>query len=327
MKKKLAILLTLFLLSACAAPTPTNAPKAADTQLVIPTRLPFPTRISTSIAAVTPTAQPGLLDGTKFLATFSSAKADWQIVPGNVTAAQLNEAVALLEGDQMHRTNQKVLNGFLRTTVKKADGQVYEVLVPAESVNGKLKELKVKSVGQTPVLASHAVLLEDYFAINFPDVVAKWEAQGARYEDFKYAAVVTVTWATKYGPLRVSYKLSGKYISEEGKYPGRLDFLKLCMYEQTKAHFLPTGKITLNWFPAPIVILFGTTRGVSGEMQSDAFGWTPMADFAKAEKDTLYDIGRTATGVAIESQEILDNLQAIFDKAFMPVHCAEVTVE
>lgn len=326
MKKHIIVLLLLFLLSSCASPIP-EAPKVMDTPFVMPTRMPFPTRISTSPAAVTPTPQPGLLDAVKFVTTFSSSKEDWQVIPGSVTAAQVNDAVALQEGDQMRRVNQKVLNGFLRVSVSQVGGQVFEVLVPAELIDGKLKELKVKSVEQTPVLASHAVLLEDYFAINFPDVVDKWGAQGALYEDFKYAAVITVTWATKYGPLRVSYKLSGKYISEEGSYPGRLDFLKLCMYEQTKEHFTPNNKLMPNWYPAPIVGLSGTTRDGSGEMQSDAFGWSPMSDFAKAESNTLSAIGQVVSGVAIESEETLAQLQAAFDRAFMPVHCTETVVE
>jgi hypothetical protein len=329
MKKPLAILLILFLLSACAAPTLTDAPKAADTQLVIPTRMPFPTRIPKSpvFPAVTPTVQPDLLDGIKFPNAFSSVKADWQVIPGNVTAAQMNDAVAQQEGDQVDRANQKVLNGFLLTTIAKADGQVFDVLTPAELVDGKLKELKVKKVEQVPVLSTHAALAEDYFAINFPDAVSKWEAQGAQYEDFKYAAVVTISWATKYGPLRVSYKLSGKYLSEAGKYPGRLEFLKLCAYEQTLEHFSPINTLMTNWYPAPIVGLSGTVKGVSGVMESDAFGWTPMTDFANAESVTLGEIGQAVNGVTIASRETLDKLQAVFDRAFMPMHCAETVLD
>lgn len=330
MKKKLIALLIFFLLSACAAPTPANVPKAADTQIVIPTRMPFPTRISKSPISpeVTPTLQSGLLEGVKFVAKFSSSKADWQILPGSITPAQINAEVARQEGDEMRRVNQKVLNGFVRVTVTQVGGQVFEALAPAEVVNGRLKELKVKNVGQTPVLATRAVLLEDYFAINFPDMVEKWQAQGAPYEDFKYAAIITVTWATKYGPLRISYKLSGKYINEEGKYPGRVDFLKLCAYESTEAHYLPTGKLTINWYPAPIIGLSGTTlQGVSGKMDSDAFGWTPITDFAQAESATLSQIGQAVSGVAIESKETLAELQALFDRVFFPVHCGEVAIE
>jgi hypothetical protein len=172
------------------------------------------------------------------------------------------------------------------------------------------------------------VLLEDYFAINFPDVVVKWKSQGATDADFKYAAVITITWATKYGPLNISYKLSGKYISEEGKHPGRLDFLRLCMYEQTKEHFTPTNKLTLNWFPVPIVGLSGTAfGGTAGSMESDAFGWTPMTDFAKAEIETLNEIAQAVSGVAIESKETLAGLQAAFDRAFMPIHCTDAVIE
>jgi hypothetical protein len=327
MKNFFIITLLLFLLCSCAPAPTAAAPKPTSTPLIIPTRMPFPTRISTLPADMTPTPVPNALDNVKFLDTFSSSKADWQVVPGYVTAEQINKAVADLEGDYMNRVNQKVLNGFLLTTVTQVGGQAYEVLVPAEVVNGKLKELAVKNVGQTPTLSSHAILLEDYYAINFPDVVDKWEAQGALYEDFKYAAVVTVTWATKFGPLRISYKLSGKYISEEGKYPGRLDFLKLCMYESTKTHYTPTGKLTLNWYPAPIVGLSGTAGGISGIMESDAFGWTPMADFAGAEKDTLTWISHAVNGVPIESKETLAEIQSAFDRAFMPVHCSETVIE
>lgn len=326
--KKITAIFVLLLLSACAAPQASVPPKPTATQLVIPTRMPFPTRISTLSPQVTPTNSPtDPLADARFLTEFSNAKADWDIVPGYVTAAQINAAVAQVEGEQMHRDQQKVLNGFLRVAMMKEDRQVLEVVVPAEIVDGKLKELKVKSVRQTPVLASRAILLEDYFAINFPDLVDKWEAQGAQYEDFKYAAVVTVTWATKYGPLRVSYLMSGKYISQEGKYPGRLDFMKLCLYEQTKEHYLPNGKLTTNWFPAPIVGLSGTYMGVSGAMKSDAFGWTPMTDFAHTQSGILTAIGQAVHGVAIESRETLARLQTAFDRAFMPVHCAEVVVE
>jgi hypothetical protein len=290
--------------------------------------MPFPTRISTLPADMTPTPVPNVLDGVKFLDAFSSSRTDWQVVPGYVTAEQINKAVADLEGDYMSRVNQKVLNGFLRAAVTQVGGQVYEVLVPAEIVDGKLKPLRVKSVRQTPALSSHAILLEDYFAINFPDVVSKWEAQGARYEDFKYAAIITVTWATKFGPLRISYKLSGKYITEEGKYPGRVDFLKLCMYEQTVEHYLPTNKLTANLYPAPIVGLSGTAEGgAAGVMESDAFGWTPMVDFAAAERDTLTWIAQAVDGIPIESKETLAKLQAAFNRTFMPIHCAETVIE
>jgi len=328
MKKRLAALLTFFLLSSCASPTPTNLPKAADTQLVLPTRMPFPTRISTLPPAVATTGKwIDPLEGVNLLADFSSFKADWQIIPGYVTAAQMNDAVARLEGDQVHREYQKVINGFLRTTVQKEDGQIFEVLMPAELVDGKLKELRVKKVEQVSILSIHSALLEDYFAINFPNIVDSWRAQGAQYEDFKYTAVITLTWATKFGPLRISYKLSGKYISEEGKYPGRVEFLKLCAYESTKSHYQPNGRLDVNWFPAPIVGLSGTARDASGEMQSDAFGWTPMVDFAKDESDTLSAIAQAVNGLAIESKETLSRLQAAFDRAFMPIHCAEVVVE
>lgn len=289
--------------------------------------MPFPTRISTLPADVTPTIQPGLLSDIKFLDTFSSRKADWQVIPGNVPAAQINEAVAELEGDHMNRVNQKVINGFLIVPVTQVGGQAFEALVPAELVDGKLKELTVKNVRQTPILSSHGVLLEDYFALNYPDVVDQWAAQGAQYEDFKYAAIVTITWATKYGPLRISYKLSGKYISEEGKYPGRVDFLKQCMYEQTIEHYLPNNRQAPNWYPVPIVGLSVEGGKNPGIMQSDAFGWTPMTDFAEDESDLLSWIGHAVNNIPIESKETLERLQAAFDRTYMPVHCAEVTIE
>lgn len=326
MKRLVPVL--LLILAACAPKETAPTPKPTSTPLIIPTRMPFPTRIPATLPGnATSAPESSAPDSVKFLEKFSSRMADWQVLPGSVTAEQINQAVAALKGETMHRVNQKVMNGFLRTTVTQIGGQVYEVLSPAEIADGKLKPLTLKNVRQTPILSSHAVLLEDYFAVNFPDVVAKWEAQGARYEDFKYAAVITVTWATKYGPLRVSYKLSGKYIAEEGKYPGRVDFLKLCMYEQAIEHYTANNKLAPNWYPEPIVGLSGTLRGVSGKLESDAFGWTPMADVAEAEKDILAWIGQAVSGVPIESKETLAQIQTAFNRAFLPVHCAETVIQ
>ncbi len=326
MKKFFLTLSLLTILAACAPRQSAPPPKPTATPLIIPTRLPFPTRIAALPGNITATPAPDPLNGVKFAQTFSSDMADWQILPGYVTAEQINQAVAALEGEKMNRMNQKVMNGFLRTTVTQIGGQAFEVLLPAEIVDGKLKPMTLKNVRQTPILASHGVLLEDYFAINFPDVVGKWEALGARYEDFKYAAVIAVTWATKYGPLRISYKLSGKYIAEAEQYPGRLDFLKLCMYEQTVEHYTANNKLAANLYPAPIVGLSDPTGKVPGAMKSDGFGWTPMADFAAAEKGVLAQIGRTVGGVPIESKETLAQLQAAFNRAFLPAYCAETTI-
>lgn len=324
------LFIVLSLLVSCASPTSEapvdNTPFDIPTDTIsTPQIYVAPTDTPTNI----PTELPVSLDGVKFVTTFSDKKEDWQIVSGRATAAQVNAAVAAQEGSNVSRVEQKVINGFLRTAAQQENGQVFEVLSPAELVNGKLAEIKIKNVRQIPVLSSHAVLLEDYFAINFPDVVRQWEAQGATDADLKYAAVITVSWATKYGPLHISYKLSGKYITEAGKYPGRVDFLRSCMYEQTQEHFVfKNNKLDLNLYPVPIVGLSGTARdGIMGEMKSDAFGWTPMLDFAKAESETLNAVGQAVNGVVIESPEVLAKLQAEFDKAFMPVHCAEVIIQ
>ncbi|MDD2921638.1 MAG: hypothetical protein PHQ36_05065 [Anaerolineales bacterium] len=325
MKQNYILLLMLLLVtSSCAAPTSTPR---VDIPFVFPTDKPLPTRAVVAPTSM-PTAVPASLTDIPFLTKFSEKKVDWQIISGAVTAAQINAEVARQEGDQVGRTNQKVINGFIRSAVKQGNGQVFEVLYPAELTDGKLTELTVKNVKQVPVLASHAALLEDYFAVNFPDITKKWIAQNATDADVKYAAIITVTWATKYGPLRISYKTTGKYVIETGNYPGRLEFLRKCMFEQTIEHFSPKNKLDLNWYPAPVIKLSGTTRdGVSGEMKSDAFGWSPMADFAKAESQTLSEIGDAVAGVKIESKETLAGLQAAFDKAFMPVYCTEAVIK
>jgi hypothetical protein len=324
MKKNFIFLILFFLLSACASPTP--RPPVDDAPFDTPTEA-FSTPELYVFPTITPTATPVSLEGVKFLTKFSDKQEDWQAVSGRVTAAQINAAVAESEGN-VSRAHQKVINGFLRTLVSLKDGQVFEVLSPAEFVNGKLQEMKIKNVGQVPVLSSHALLLEDYFEINFPDVVRQWKSSGAADADLKYAAVITVTWATKYGPLRISYKMSGKYITEAGKYPGRLDFMRLCMFEQTQEHFLPNKRLGMNLYPVPIVGLSGVTiKGVTGQMKSDAFGWTPITDFAKAESETLNEIGQAVGGVGIESEEILAEVQSAFDRAFMPVHCSEAVIE
>ena len=318
----ITLFVLLFLLVSCASPT--LKPPVGDESFSIPVDS-FSTPEIYLFPTITPTAA---VVGVNFLTEFSDKEEDWQIVPGAVTAAQINAEVARQEGSEIKKDFQKVITGFLRSTVTQEGGQVLEVLYPAELANKKLAKLKVKYVKQVPVLSSHAVLLEDYFTINFPDVVKKWKAQGATDADFKYAAVITITWATKYGPLRVSHMITGKYFSEAQKYPGQLDFLRLCMYEQTQEHLLSNKKLGLNWFSAPIVGLSGTAKGdIKGEMKSDAFGWTPMADFAKAQSKTLNAIGSAVDGVVIESGETLAYLQAMFDRAFMPVHCAEAVLK
>lgn len=323
MKRNYILFLTLlFATISCAAPTP--APRA-DTPFVLPTDAPSPARI-VALPTIAPTSIPISLTDINFLTKFSDKESDWQIISGAVTAAQINAEVARQEGDQIGRVEQKIINGFVRSTVE-TGGQVFQVLLPAELTNGKLTALKIKNVKQIPVLSSHAALLENYFAANFPNVTERWMLNGVTDADIKYAAAITVTWATKYGPLRISYKMSGKYISEAKKYPGQLDFLRRCMFEQTVEHFLPNNKLDLNLYPAPVVGLSGiTSYGATGVMKSDAFGWAPMVDFANAESDTLNEIGRVADGMAIESKENLAELQAAFNKAFMPVYCVEAAV-
>ncbi|GAB4542756.1 MAG: hypothetical protein Fur002_13570 [Anaerolineales bacterium] len=272
------------------------------------------------------TSTPASLAGARFISEF--APSGWDVASGYLSPAQINAAVAALEGEDVPRFRQKVINGFLLSVEQQEGGQVFSVLSPAQAENNRLVPLTVKSVTQTPILSTHAILLEDYFEINFPAEFAKWKAQGAEEEDMRYAAIVTVTWATKYGPLRVSYKASGKYISDAGKYAGRADLIRLCMFESTVEHFYASGTLTKNWFPFPIVGLEGITPlGERGELKSDTFGWTPMRDFAAAEADTLTQVAEQVSGLAIESKETLAQIQAAFDRAFFPVHCNEVRVK
>lgn len=315
MNIKHVILFTSLLLSSCVSQT--SAPDYNKTPYILPTRADFPTQ-----AIATPTTEmlkdlPSA-EGARFLTEFSEDKNDWQVIPGTVTAEQLNAEVARQEGNEVTRDEQKVINGFLLVTVQN-DKRMFEALYPAELVDGKLKTLSIKSIKQFPILSVHAVLLEDYFEVNFPDTFNQWIQAGTDSDDLKYAAIVTITWATKYGPLRISYKMSGKYITEAKKYPGQVDFMKICMFEQTKERPMRNYKPSPTWYPAPIV----AADTSDGEMRNDAFGWTPMADFAKAEDQTLREIGESVHAEVIESAQTLQKLQSAFDRAFMPIYCVE----
>jgi|GEM_PF-2445763 len=327
MRKQARLLFAVFFLAACAArpAAPTSPPEAGAT--FTPIGLDAFTSTPT-MAAPTPTFTPTpvSLAGARFVSEFTPS--GWDVASGYVSAAQMNAAVAALEGDDLPRFRQKVLNGFLLSVEAQEGGQVFPVLIPAQAENNKLVPLTVKSVTQTPILAAHAILLEDYFEINFPAEFAMWKAQGAQEEDLKYAAIITVTWATKYGPLRVSYKTSGKYIFASEKYAGRADLIRLCMFESTVEHFYDNGQLTKNLFPFPIVGLEGVTPlGERGILKSDTFGWAPMRDFVAAEADTLAAAAAQVSGLAIESKETLAQVQAAFDRAFFPVHCNEVRVK
>jgi hypothetical protein len=48
-----------------------------------------------------------------------------------------------------------------------------------------------------------------------------------------------------------------------------------------------------------------------------------MADFAKAEDQTLREIGESVHAEVIESAQTLQKLQSAFDRAFMSIHCVE----
>ncbi len=296
----------------------------------IPTQTLFFTPEVYFFSSATPSATPVPITSgdVKFLQAFSANPAYWDVLPTSVTAAQLNQFVAELEGMNVTRAYQKVMNGFVRGAVEQEGGQVFDALLPAEIFNGKLRPLKVKNVQQIPVISSHAVLLEDYFELNFPKEYQNWLMLGAPAHDLKYAAVITVTWITKFGPLRVSYLLSGKYIVDSEKYPNQLEFIKICMFEQTIPHYSHLQKLIDNWYPAPIVSVSGALPGgKSGEMKSDAFGWTPMRDFTAAQLDVLSEISGQVNGMAIESPESLAQIQAAFDKAFVPVHCVKSVFE
>jgi hypothetical protein len=320
-------LVILSLLGACASPSPTPDYNK-KTPFLFPTPMPYPTQVIPSpTVEPEPTKQPVSPEGIHFLTKFSEDKKDWQVIPGTITATELNAEVAQQEGGRIKRDEQKVINGFLRSTIKE-DGRVFEVLLPAEVVEGHLKVMEIKSIKQFPILSVHAVLLEDYFEINFPEVFSKWKTAGAAEADLKYAAAIIVTWATKYGPLRISYKASGKYITETGKYPGQLDFMKICMFEQTKERPNRDYQSSPTWYPAPIVAAYITENGtITGGMRNDAFGWTPMADFAAAENQTLDEIGEIVHAEVIESAQTLAKLQSAFDRAFMPIHCAEPIIQ